>query len=197
GLVGPEVAHVASDQRLPRVARDLAISAVHVEDLERVGVDDANRVGGLVDDAPEARVGVGGLGALHDVVEEPRDEPDADDEERDECDRDGPRVDVDAIGDLDARGHEHHRKPAEDGAVQQRAAAAVPRPRLEPLIGVRVEQHAEDQDAGDFDDVVWVDGYSTSRTISISTGMPIGSSAIPTAERACLPIASPKTSTMR
>src|SRR5437899_13079911 len=114
-----------------------------------------------------------------------------------ECDRDGPRVDVDAVGDLDARGHEHYRKPAEDGAVQQRAAAAVPCPRLEPLIGVRVEQHAEDQDAGDFDDVVWVDGYSTSRTISISTGMPIGSSAIPTAERACLPIASPKTSTMR
>lgn len=39
--------------------------------------------------------------------------------------------------------------------------------------------------------------YSTSRIISISTGMLKGSSATPTAERACLPIASPKTSTMR
>lgn len=39
--------------------------------------------------------------------------------------------------------------------------------------------------------------YSTSMIISISTGMLKGNSAIPTAERACLPIASPKTSTMR
>src|SRR5215813_2766703 len=38
--------------------------------------------------------------------------------------------------------------------------------------------------------------YSTSRIISISTGMPLGSSAIPTAERAWRPC-SPKTSTMR
>src|SRR5687767_15713839 len=33
--------------------------------------------------------------------------------------------------------------------------------------------------------------HSTSRIISISTGILFGSSAIPTAERACLPIASP------
>src|SRR3989449_8425687 len=72
GLVRPEVAHVASDQRAPRVARDLAVPAVHVEDLERVGVDDADRVGGLVDDAAEARVGVDGLGALPDVAEQDR-----------------------------------------------------------------------------------------------------------------------------
>src|SRR2546423_3799575 len=39
--------------------------------------------------------------------------------------------------------------------------------------------------------------HSTSRIISISTGIPIGSSAMPTAERACLPITSPNTSTMR
>src|SRR6202011_2207471 len=39
--------------------------------------------------------------------------------------------------------------------------------------------------------------HSTSSTISISTGIANGSSAIPTAERACLPIASPKTSTIR
>jgi hypothetical protein len=39
--------------------------------------------------------------------------------------------------------------------------------------------------------------YSTSRIISISTGMLKGNSAMPTAERACLPIASPKTSTIR
>jgi hypothetical protein len=39
--------------------------------------------------------------------------------------------------------------------------------------------------------------YSTSRIISISTGMPMGSSAMPTAERACLPICSPKTSTIK
>src|SRR5262249_22982182 len=39
--------------------------------------------------------------------------------------------------------------------------------------------------------------YSTSRIISISTGIPIGSSAMPTADRACLPMASPKTSTIR
>src|SRR6266850_2576682 len=39
--------------------------------------------------------------------------------------------------------------------------------------------------------------HSTSRTISISTGMFTGSPAIPTAERACLPMASPNTSTIR
>src|SRR5439155_1520846 len=39
--------------------------------------------------------------------------------------------------------------------------------------------------------------YSTSTIISISTGICIGSEPMPTAERACLPICSPNTSTMR
>ena len=39
--------------------------------------------------------------------------------------------------------------------------------------------------------------YSTSAIISISTEMLNGSSAMPTAERACLPIASPKISTIK
>jgi hypothetical protein len=39
--------------------------------------------------------------------------------------------------------------------------------------------------------------YSTSKTISISTDIPNGNSAMPTAERACFPMASPKTSTIK
>src|SRR5439155_15123406 len=279
-------------QRLPRVARDLAVPAVHVEDRKRIGVEGADGVGGVVDDGAEARVGVDRLGVLHDVVEESPHEADADDgdgeerepgppeqhqapgveqgearerreedahaerervagadapvaarpdvgeaagrrgrpdreharpavaaaepdavgggqrrgeerrrpslEERDERHGNGLRVDVDPLGGLDESGDEHHGEPAEGRADEQRASAYVPRgPRLEPPIGVRVEERAEDQDPRDLDEVMRADGYSTSTTISISTGMPIGSSAMPTAERACRPIASPKTSTMR
>ena len=39
--------------------------------------------------------------------------------------------------------------------------------------------------------------HSTSKMDSISTGIALGSVAIPTAERACLPMLSPNTSTIR
>src|SRR5207247_529356 len=68
-------------------------------------------------------------------------------EERDERHGNGLRVDVDPLGGLDARGDEHHGEPAEGRADEQRASAYVPRgPRLEPPIGARVEERAEDQD---------------------------------------------------
>src|SRR2546428_330792 len=118
----------------------------------------------------------------------------------DERARNGARVDVDVPGERGARDHEEDGEHAEEATVGQHVPPPLAGlPGREPLVGVRIEEDAEHDDPGCFDDVVQVEGavYSTSSTISISTGMPIGSSAMPTAERACLPIASPKTSTIR
>src|SRR5207237_497724 len=75
------------------------------------------------------------------------------------------------------------------------AAAAMNRPgSATPLMMPRIVRNAREiaVTARSSSTVI----YSTSTIISISTGICIGSEPMPTAERACLPIVSPKTSTM-
>ena len=119
-------------------------------------------------------------------------------EERDQGQRNVARVDVDVAAHVDARDHQDHRDGAEGQPVGDHTQhVAASRMEGEPLRAVGVEEDADRADPGGLEEMVQVDCYSTSTTISISTGMPTGSSAMPTAERACLPMASPNTSTIR
>src|SRR5262249_37194326 len=79
GILRPEPATVVADQLLPVIAGEATIAAIDVDDLERVGVDDADGIGGLIEDRAEARAVRAELGLLLHVVQQPGGEADADD----------------------------------------------------------------------------------------------------------------------
>src|SRR5256886_16658715 len=79
GILRPERSAVVPDQFLAVIAGQAAITAIDVDDLERVGVDDADGVGGLIEDGAEARPLGTEPGLILDVVQQAGGEADADD----------------------------------------------------------------------------------------------------------------------
>ena len=66
----PELAGVAAQHRVAREAGELAVRAVAVEDALAIGVDDADGVGGVVEDGAEALALLRQQPALDDALHE-------------------------------------------------------------------------------------------------------------------------------